>query len=302
MPRPLAIAMLLTTTTIWGFAFVAQKSGMASMGPYTFAAARYLIGGLCILPLALREWSRRNTGAPPLTPRQLGLISIIVVAFILGSLLQQVGLQTTTVTNAGFLTGLYVFFTPFFGWLVYRAAPHPILYACVPLALFGLYYLNGGRLDAFSTGDVLVIACSACWGLQILLIGVVSKATGLPITISVGSFLAAGLVSLPLAFALETPSLAGLSAGWLELAYAGVLSTALAFTFQAIAQQHVPASNAAIIQSSESLFAAIGGALFLGERLTPVGYFGASLMFGAIILVEAVPALAQRRRPEAPVV
>ena len=67
---------------------------------------------------------------------------------------------------------------------------------------------------------------------------------------------------------LESPNLAGLSAGWVQIAYAGILSTAVAFTFQAIAQQYLPPSNAAIINSSETLFAAIGGALLLGERLT----------------------------------
>jgi drug/metabolite transporter (DMT)-like permease len=291
--------MLLTTTSIWGFAFVAQKSAMDTMGPYTFAAARYLLGGLCILPLALGEWTRRNAKTAPLTARQWWLVAVIIAAFALGSLLQQVGLQTTTATNAGFLTGLYVFFTPLLGYLIYRTAPHPILYACVPLAIFGLYYLNGGRLDSFSTGDLLIIGCALAWGLQILLIGIVSKETGLPIFISVACFVATGLVALPLAFGLESPTMAGLSAGWIQIAYAGILSTAVAFTFQAIAQQHLPPSNAAIINSSETLFAAIGGALLLGERLSPIGYFGAALMFAAIVAVEAIPPLTQRKQSTA---
>ena len=74
-----------------------------------------------------------------------------------------------------------------------------------------------------------------------------------------------------------------------------ILSTAVAFTFQAIAQQHLPPSNAAIINSSETLFAAIGGALLLGERLTAIGYVGAALMFVAIVAVEVVPPLTQRK-------
>jgi drug/metabolite transporter (DMT)-like permease len=295
MPRLLAVAMLLTTTSIWGFAFVAQKSAMDTMGPYTFAAARYLLGGLCILPLALGEWTRRHATALSLTPRQWWLIAIIIAAFVVGSLLQQVGLQTTTATNAGFLTGLYVIFTPLLAYLIYRTAPHPILYVCVPLAMVGLYFLNGGRLDTFSTGDLLIIGCAVAWGLQILLIGIVSKETGLPIFISVACFVATGLIAFPLALGLESPTFEGLSAGWVQIAYAGILSTAVAFTFQAIAQQHLPPSNAAIINSSETLFAAIGGALLLGERLTPVGYVGATLMLVAIVAVEAVPPLTRRK-------
>ena len=82
----------------------------------------------------------------------------------------------------------------------------------------------------------------------------------------------------------------------MQLAYVGVFSTAVAFTFQAIGQQHVPPANTAIILSAESLFAAIGGALLLGERLPPIGYVGAALIFAAIVAVEALPPLWERRQ------
>lgn len=295
MPRIVAIAMLLTTTSIWGFAFVAQKSAMDSMGPYTFAAARFLLGTLCILPLALAEWRRRNAAAPPLTVRQWWMIAAVVAPFLLGSLLQQVGLQSTTATNAGFLTGLYVFLTPLFGYLIFRTRPHPVFYVCVPIALIGLYYLNGGSLDAMSQGDLLIICCAAGWGLQILLLGVVSRETGLPIVVSILSFAATGVVALLLALTFEAPTLTGVADGWVQIAYTGLLSTGLAFTFQAIAQQHLPAANAAMIMSTETLFAAIGGALILGDRLTTVGYIGAALMFAAIVAVEVIPPLTRRR-------
>ena len=85
----------------------------------------------------------------------------------------------------------------------------------------------------------------------------------------------------------------------MQLAYSGVFATALAFTMQAIGQQYVPPANAAIILSAESLFAALGGALVLGERLPPIGYAGAALIFAAIVLVETVPMLVARGRPSA---
>ena len=113
--------------------------------------------------------------------------------------------------------------------------------------------------------------------------------------ISAVSFLIVGVISLVFAFGIEVPDLSGIGDGWVQLLYAGVMSTAIAYTLQAIGQQHVPESNAAIILSAESLFAALGGALLLGERLTPIGYAGAALIFFAIILVEAVPALRTRR-------
>ena len=104
-------------------------------------------------------------------------------------------------------------------------------------------------------------------------------------------FLGTGLLALVGVPIFEHPTLADINAGWIEILYTGVFSTAVAFTLQAIGQQHVPASNAAIILSAESLFAALAGAIFLGERLPPLGYLGAAIIFGSILLVEIVPQL-----------
>lgn len=297
MSRPLAALMLLICTMLWGFAFIAQKSAMDSMGPLTFAGVRYLIGGLLVLPLAFWEKRRRPE---PLTGTHWALVAGVSLVFFIGSWLQQSGLATTTATNGGFLTGLYVFFVPVLGFFIFRTRPHPIIFACVPLALVGIYYLNGGGLDSFNQGDLLIVTSAVFWGLHVVLLGHVARATGLPIFVSAISFLAAGAVALSLAFVIEAPTLAGISAGWVEIAYAAILSTAVAFTFQAIGQQYVPPANAAIILSAESLFAAIGGALLLGERLPPIGYAGAALIFAAIIAVEALPPLWARRQTHVP--
>ena len=293
MPRPLAALLLLICTMLWGFAFIAQKSAMDSMGPLTFAGVRYLLGGLLVLPLALWERKRRPQ---PLAPAHWGFIIGMSLVFFIGSWLQQAGLATTTATNGGFLTGLYVFFVPVLGYLLFRSRPHPIIYACVPLALIGIYYLNGGGLDTFNAGDGLIVGSAVFWAMHVILLGHVARATGLPIFVSAVSFLVAGTVAITLALVIEQPTLAGIQAGWIEIAYAGILSTAVAFTFQAIGQQYVPPANAAIILSAESLFAALGGAIMLGERLPPLGYAGAALIFAAVLAFEALPPLWARRR------
>jgi drug/metabolite transporter (DMT)-like permease len=293
MSRPLAALMLLLCTMLWGFAFIAQKSAMDTMGPLTFAGVRYLLGGILVLPLAFWE-KRRRPG--PLTPARWALVAGVSLVFFIGSWLQQSGLATTTATNGGFLTGLYVFFVPVLGFFIFRTRPHPIIFACVPLALVGIYYLNGGGLDSFNRGDMLIVVSAVFWALHVILLGHIARATGLPIYVSAVSFLLAGAVALALAFVIEAPTLEGISAGWMEIAYAGILSTAVAFTFQAIGQQYVPPANAAIILSAESLFAAIGGALLLGERLPPIGYAGAALIFAAIIAVETLPPLWAKRQ------
>lgn len=296
MPRPVAALLLLLCTMFWGFAFVAQKSAMDSMGVLSFTGVRYIIGGLLVLPLALFEWRRRKAG---LTRGQWGLVAVLCLAFFFGSWLQQAGLATTTATNGGFLTGLYVFFVPLIGLLVFRSKPHPIVYVGVPLALVGIYFLNGGGIDSFNGGDWLIVGSAVFWAMHVLTLGHLARETGLPIFVSAISFLVAGILATVIAVPTEAPTLAQISGTWMQLAYAAVLSTAVGFTLQAVGQQYVPPANAAIILSAESLFAALGGALLLGDRLPVIGYAGAGLLFFAILMVEAVPAiLARRQVPE----
>ncbi len=295
MSRPVAVLLLVLSTIIWGFAFVAQKTAMETMGPLTFAGVRYLLGGIVILPFAIHEYRRRAAAGFAMTRRQGVLSFILSLALFLGSWLQQTGLLHTTVTNGGFLTSLYVLFVPLIAFAAIRAVPHPIIYFGAPLALIGIYYLNGGRLDQLNIGDAMVTVSAFFWGVQVFLIGIVARETGLPVFVSALSFLVTGVLATAFAFGLETPSVAGIAEGWIEILYAGVLSTSVAYTLQAVGQQYVPPANAAIILSAESLFAALGGALLLNERLQPIGYFGAALIFVAILLVEAIPAWQERR-------
>lgn len=292
MPRSLALSCLLLATAIWGFAFIAQKSAMDAMGPLTFTGARFLLGGLLILPLALRENARQPQR---LTGRQWALIVFMSLNFFGGAVLQQYGLLFTTVTNSGFLTGLYVLFVPVILLLVFRQPPHKVVWLGVPVALIGLFLLNGARLDRLNTGDGLVIGSAVFWALHVLLLGYLARETARPIFISSMSFLIAGALGSFGALTFEVPTLSALSAGWIEILYAGALSTAVGFTLQAVGQQHVPPANAAIILSAESLFAALGGALILGERLELIGYFGVAMVFAAVLLVELLPNL--RRKP-----
>ncbi len=297
MSRPVAVLLLVAATMIWGLAFVAQKTAMTYVGPLTFAGERLLLGGLVLVPFMFAELKRKGARLSGFSRQEWGQIGLLCLAYMLGSLLQQFGLVQTSVTNSGFLTALYVLFVPLIAFIAIRARPHPIIYVGAPLALIGIFYLNGGHLSALNFGDGLVIVSAVFWGGHVFMLGLLSRSTGLPVTLSAISFLVVGALCMALAFLFEAPTLAGLSAIWVELLYVGIMSTAVAFTLQAIAQQHVPAANAAIVLSAESLFAALGGAVLLGERLSPVGYAGAALIFVAIILVEAVPAIRARRQP-----
>jgi drug/metabolite transporter (DMT)-like permease len=295
LPRPLATLLLVITALLWGLAFVAQKSAMDTMGPLTFAAVRYALGTLILVPVVLWE-VRRNRRT--ISPREWRLILALALAFFLGVYLQQYGLKLTTVTNGGFLTTLYVLLVPLLAFVAVRQVPHPIVWLCMPMATLGVFLLNGGHLDQFNFGDILLLFGAIAWAVQVLLLGHLARVTGLPIAVSVVCFGVTALLSGVGAATIESPSLAAIVAGWPEIAYTGILSTAVAFTLQAIAQQYVPPSNSAIVLSAESLFAALGGALILGERLPAVGYFGAGLIFVAIVMLETLPILLERRTPD----
>jgi drug/metabolite transporter (DMT)-like permease len=295
MNRPIAVGLLVLCTALWGMAFVFQKGAMQHMQPLTFAGVRYVLGSFLVLPLAIWEYRRRTAAGVVITREQWVRIAILSVAFFLGVWLQQVALLTTTVTHGGFITSLYVIFTPVVTYITLRKRPHPIVYLGAPMALVGIYLLTGARLDGFTIGDWQLLLCAVCWGVQVSMLGALVRETGMPIFVSTINFFATAILATGLAFVLETPTIGGITGGWIPILYSGICSTAIAFTLQAIGQQYVPPANAAIILSGEALFAALGGALLLNERLPPIGYLGAAVIFVTIVLVELVPALRGKR-------
>jgi drug/metabolite transporter (DMT)-like permease len=300
MSRTLAVAVLLLCALLWGMAFIAQKSAMQHLEPLTFAFVRYFLGAFLVTPLALAEYRRQQRNGLVVTPGQWWRIGILSLAFFAGVWLQQAALLTTSVTNGGFITSLYVILTPVVTYITVRTRPHPIIYIGAPLALLGIYLLTGADISKFTPGDIMLLFGAICWAVQVAMLGELVKETGLPIFVSVINFYATAVLAMIGAFAFEHPSFGAVGAGWVEIVYSGIFSTGIAFTLQAIGQQYVPPANSAIILSSESLFAALGGALLLNERLPPIGYAGAAIIFVAIILVEAVPVFRARRATSAP--
>ena len=296
MTRPLAALLLIFCTLFWGLAFTAQKSAMLTMGPLTFAGVRYVLGALLVAPLAILELRREARDRDLALHTKVKWIVLLCLSFFLGVWLQQAAMKTASVTSAGFLTSLYVIFTPILVFIVARLRPHPIIYLTAPMVLGGVWLLTGADLQQFQQGEYLLIGCALCWAAQVALLGKLVAETRLPVFLSCLSFIATAVLSLVGAALLEEPSFAGIAASWSEILYTGVLSTAIAFTLQAVGQQYVPPSNAAIILSLESVVAAIGGAVLLNERLPFSNYIGAGIIFAAVILTELVPQLQKAHR------
>ena len=293
MTRLRANILLLFTGAIWGMGFVAQSSAMSAIGPFLFIGLRFLIATIAIFPLALRE---SRLSMRPVDLREWRIFGGIGVILFAGMAAQQAGLMTTSVTNSGFLTGLYLVMVPLFGVALFREFPHWVVWPSAITALAGIFLLSGGVLEGLRTGDWLTILCAGFWALQILFINRFANHTGRPVTLAVTQFAVTAALDLAAALPFETVDLGAIRLAAPEILFAGVFAGGIAFTLQTIGQRHTTASNAAIILSSEALFAALFGALLLGERLGLMAAVGCALIFSAMLAVELVP-LALRRRP-----
>lgn len=287
MRRLHADIALLFAAAIWGFGFVFQKSAMQHIGPLLFIAARATVAGLALLPLALREHRRAGSAAPPGLWAVAGLAGCV---FLVGGWLQQKGLETATVTNASFLTALYVVITPFVAWIWTGIAPGWMVWIAVLLSSVGTWLLGGGSLATFSHGDLLIALSAFLWAIHVVISGRAARFRR-PIGFTAAQFGALAVLAWAGTISFESIDLERLGRALPDIAYVGLLSSALTFTLLTVALQHTPPSEAAVIVSIEILFAALAGYLLLGERLTGIGWVGASLMLLATLLVQLGPVL-----------
>lgn len=276
--------LMVLTAAIWGSTFVAQQLGMDGVGPFTYTGARMLLGVALIAPLW--RWRGGPFASLPVQPSQglwgAGLLLGLVLFCAIN--LQQVGLLGTSVSNAGFITGLYVVLVPVLlrlgGTHITRQA-----WIAVALATAGLYFLSVKPDAGIAAGDWLQLGGALLWAVHVLLVGRLTRRHD-PLRLSVLQYLVAGLLSLAVALAQESITLAGLEQAAGAIAWGGLLSIGVAYTLQAIVQRDALASHAAVIYSSEGLFSALGGWLVLNEQIGLRGWSGAALLLAAMLLAQ----------------
>lgn len=298
MTRLSANLLMLVAGLVWGAGFIAQQTAMDDIGPFLFMALRFPLAALAILPFVIKETkaARIEGGSrvrPPLNIGDYLGIAVVGLVFFIAMAMQQVGLLTTSVTNAGVLTGLYVVLVPILALVLFKQPQPIIIWPCAVAAFIGIWMLGGGGLAALSQGDWLVLIGAIFAAFHVIAIGVVVTRTRRPATLACAQFAISGVIAwVGFAIAratdwsLEPPiALETILAAAPEILYAALFAGALAFTIMAVCQQYTSASSAAVLLSSEALFAALGGALILDERLTALGYAGCALMFAAIVIV-----------------
>lgn len=280
--------ILLLTALIWGVAFVAQSDGMNYVGPFTYGASRYLIGGVALIPVialfGAGRIKRAEKEEAPLRTTIIGGICCGTALFVAGSF-QQFGIMYTTVGKAGFITALYIIIVPLIQFVIFRRSSLK-LWLCTAVAIAGFYLLCINGDSGISYGDLLVLACAFCFAVHIMVIDRFNSKNTNGIIMSCIQFFTAGILSFICMFIFEKPAMPDILAAWLPILYAGVMSSGVAYTMQIIGQRYTDPTTATLIMSLESVFSALAGWVLLGEVLSIKELSGCALVFVAVIAAQ----------------
>jgi len=295
MSRIQANLLLTLAAIIWGSAFVVQQIGTGNLGTISFTGARFLLGAFVVLPFAIRQFRRVEREERSMERRDwYGLVATGLV-LCTAAVLQQHGILRTTVANAGFLTALYVPMVPIIGLIFLRRRVHWFVWPASIGCFVGTYIMSGTQGLDIQIGDLWVISSTLFWAVHVLLVGIMASRTRAPLVVATSQFLVCGIVGLTVGFFVEHPVLADFLGAFYGICYVGIFSVGMAFTLQVVGQRFTPAADAAIILSSETVFAALAGFVFLDERLSAVRLLGAALILFNIVAVEVLPMLRKTR-------
>ena len=284
--------ILLLTAILWGTGFISQKLGNEVMPPMTFNAVRKLMAGVVLTPLVLRGLrssgylSLQNNTAVRIRERKKRLLKAGVLCgifMLIGTATQQIGLLTVSAGKSGFISSIYIVFTPLFSVIVGSKVKRRTV-ICIAIAMLGFAVMS--LKDGFSgatPGDWLTLVSAAGFAAQIVAVNCfVDKDNA--VILSQLQFFFCGALGLVIAFIMEGPSLAAVLAGVPVLLYQTFVPTAGGYTLQIIGQKYTDSSTAALIMSLEAVFAMIFGAIFLHEVMSVREMAGAAIIFAATIL------------------
>ena len=295
--RMLGNIMLFFTAIVWGTAFVFQRTGMELIEPITFSFTRmYLAAAALSLVALIKDRSDLKKGISPsqtMSPEEYKkykkntLVGGICCGICLsgGSFFQQMGIVYTTAGKAGFITAMYMLLVPIIGVIFLRKRVQWLAWVAVVIGAAGLYLLSIKEGFTVTKGDALVMVCALCFALHILCCDHFAG-TGNPLRISMLQFLTVAVIGTVIAFITETPTWEKILSAAVPILFCGLLSGALGYTLQMIAQKYTDPTVASLLMSLESVFAAISGALILHETMSPRELIGCIIMFIAIVLVQ----------------
>lgn len=282
MTPPRATFVALLAAMAWGLGNVAQKQVFEHLDGFSATGLSCLLGGLVLWPFLKRESERPS-------PSQAGSIAsalVICVLFTFAATAMQFGYGQTSVTNAGFLVNTSAVFTPLIAcFLLKQYTPLCIWPACV-CTLVGVYLMVDQSWVGFSAGDAFCLMAAMTFALWTLLLGQHVTLYRRPNLVTAQQMVFCGTICMILgAITYGLPALSDVLAAWPELLLMGVMSKGLAYVLNAIAQQHISATCAAMIMTAEAVFGAILAAILLGETLSASRALGAMFILAGVFIV-----------------
>jgi len=271
--------LLLLASVIWGSGFIAQRIAANSMGSFSFNSVRFLLGTIILLAVTRFR--------PKIKKSQLRWVFAAGSLLFGASALQQIGLETTSVGNAAFITSLYVVFIPIILWIFGQQKIKPVIWLAVGIATFGTLLLSTGGKFKPAVGDWFELIGAVVWAGQILVIGIFGKRSD-PLGFTIGEFAVAAGLNLICTGLFEWGNVAPQPDAWRAVLFSGIFPVTIAFTIQVYGQRSAPPIDASLIFSLEAVFAALFGYWLLNEKLQPVQVLGCVLILAALLLAQSV--------------
>ena len=289
--------LLLICAFIWGSAFVAQTTGAEHVGPFTFIYLRSFLGGIVLLPVIFLIGKIKRKDEAAFSKEKNNRKKLLVggiccgVALCFASVFQQAGIDKgTDPGKAGFITALYILLVPLSS-LFMKKRVRPIVWVCIAASVVALYLLCVTENNSVELSDLLVLICAVLYTVHILVIDRVSPYVD-GVKLSCIQFFVAGVISLVPAIIYEGVDVEAITAAMPSVAYAGIMSSGVAYTLQILGQQKTEPTLASMIMSLESVFAVLTSMAVLHLAPTPREASGCVIMFIAIIVAQ----LPERKR------
>jgi drug/metabolite transporter (DMT)-like permease len=287
--------MLLVASFFWGTTFVAQSLGAEYVGAGTYLALRTYIGIIFLLPFVLyrdkKEVNNLGLGLQELQDKRSrekqafikgGMLAGLFI--FLASFAQQYGIAYTSVAKAGFLTTLYVVFVPIISLFFGRRFDNK-LWISIALSVLGMYLLCMKGSFYLEIGDAMMILSALGFSIQILAVSRYSKRID-PVKLTLAQFIIEAILATIVMFVIEKPDLSSIYSALPAILYAGIFSSGIAYTLQALGQKNINPAIASIAMCLESVFGTLSGWIVLGQQLSLREAAGCILMFAAIVLTQ----------------
>ncbi len=284
-------AFLLAAAFIWGSAFVAQTTGAEHVGPFTFICLRNILGAVVLVPVIFTLDGIKKKNGIYTKPEKKDYKKLFVsgllcgAALCLASVFQQLGIdEGTEPGKAGFITALYILLVPIFS-IFMKKKVRPVIWGCVAVSLVALYLLCVKEDNTIRLSDIYVLICAALYSVHILVIDKVSADVD-GVRLSAVQFAVASVISFLPMVIIEGVDLDAIMSAAPSIAYAGILSSGVAYTLQIVGQKKTEPTLASMIMSLESVFAVITSLVILHQVPSLRETAGCVLMFGAIIVAQ----------------